>query len=139
MNCVHYRPACYSCKYSSVYKPADITLGDYYVSPTLLENCGFKADDRKLYSCVLTHSGKGEKALLKAKSLVLKEIAYERAALDHPQLQFPSSINRAGLKLNHLYNKGGFQSVQKYVDRRNCLADIAKRTAGTALNRGKAK
>lgn len=139
MNCVHYRPACYSCKYSSVYKPADITLGDYYASPTLLENCGFKADDRKLYSCVLTHSGKGEKALLKAKSLVLKEIAYERAALDHPQLQFPSSINRAGLKLNHLYNKGGFQSVQKYVDRRNCLADIAKRTAGTALNRGKAK
>lgn len=137
MNCVCYRPACYSCKYSNVYKPADITLGDYYASPTLLESCGFEVDARALYSCVLTHSEKGERTLLKAKSLALKEVAYERAALDHPQLQSPSLIDGTGLKLKSLYDEGGFQSVQKYIDRRNSLTNIAKKAVGIMLGREK--
>ena len=124
-----YRESCYSCHYANAKKPADITLGDYYLNSSGSDELGMnKYDPSRYYSCIITHSEKGYDLLKQCGSdLEVYEIPVEKAIKEHEQLRTPSSHTAMGDKLYSCYQKNGFASVQRYIDRKNYVIDIAKK------------
>ena len=118
-----YRPACYNCPYTSPQKPADITLGDYCwkESPTSLRlTPALQQADR--LSTVITHGRRGEQALDALKEeLTLQTADLHALTADHEQLRRPSLPSRWGETLLANYREGGFESLQRTVNRLNAL------------------
>jgi len=61
------RPSCYACKFKSLYRQGDITLGDFWG----IENILPELDDNKGVSLVLVNSNNGKDMLKKIKSEIL--------------------------------------------------------------------
>lgn len=127
MSCAGYRESCYACQFASADKPADITLGDYY----LPEN-GSKAEPTSdthsvpLYSCVIVHSAVGQE-LANASDLSLREVPLEKVVADHEQLRTPAAASEAGRHMLAMYREHGFVRLQAYIDRKNRLVDLTKK------------
>ncbi len=109
-----YRESCYQCKYASLSKPGDITLGDFRPLSKEIELYGLKPSEH--YSSVFVHNAKGN-ALLTAisKDIWSYEIPIKEMLKHHLNLQHPSMITESGRKYYDLYKKGGFQRLHNYV------------------------
>lgn len=127
MGMAGYRYSCYKCKFANINKPADITLGDYYLSEN---NCSFfdisTLDKNDYYSCVICHTNKGS-LILSDSDVELYEIPIEQAIIDHSHLQYASIPTRKGERLLNIYEKKGFAGLQKHIDRENKLIDCVKK------------
>lgn len=83
LNNLYLRPACYECRFKSVYHVSDITVGDCWKA----EKITGKADDDKGISLVMIHSANGRK--------VLQEIADRLIITGRPEIELVKRTNEA--------------------------------------------
>ncbi|NBL00391.1 MAG: hypothetical protein EOM50_20795, partial [Erysipelotrichia bacterium] len=126
MSMTGYRESCYDCKYSSIKKPSDITLGDYYIGESKSKYIkGLHFSNDTFYSCVITHSIKGEEILRKI-DCQYTEIPTEDAIEDHEHLKHSSLPTNTGITMLKIYQRGGFKKLQDYLRLRNGIVDIVR-------------
>ncbi len=111
-----YRPSCYNCKYASINKPSDITLGDFYSKNTH----GF--DPKQHLSFIMVNTAKGKELLNSLKDIELARIDEKEAIETHEQLKLPSKTTDIGLKMLSIYSKEGYKGLQKYIAIRNSIS-----------------
>lgn len=116
-----YRPSCYNCPYATVDKPADITLGDFYLNESKSdESIGRELKKAEMLSTLIIHSQKGMEMINTIRQrLVLRSVNVFDMQAQHGQLNNPSIPTRLGESLLALYGAEGFKGVQKAINRRN--------------------
>lgn len=125
-----YREACYHCKYASLDKPADITIGDYFEIaddyPELIY--GDNAIDLEYgISCIITHTKKGQNLVKAAKDyLLLKEVDPLVVQASHGNLYRPSSYSKERQWLLPLYKKFGYWVIEYYYHTRDIVLTPAR-------------
>ena len=99
------RPSCYECQFTNLYRPSDITLGDFWG----IEKCMPEWDDQTGTSMVLVNSHKGEQLLEKKgeKIVVRKSEVYGR----QPQLELPVKKPAGREEFWALYRKYGYRYI----------------------------
>lgn len=118
-----YRSSCYQCKYSSLIKSSDITLGDFLPRASEISKYGLNA--RVHYSSVFVHTNKGRELLESISESIWKfELPIEEMLSHHLNMQHPSVISEEGKKYLSIYDKGGFNKLHSYVVYENCRNDI---------------
>ena len=89
LRCETYRESCYQCPYSSMNRPGDITIGDFWG----VENYYPDIDKTKGVSCVIVNTAKGRcffdlvKEQFYLRSTPLENIQSQNANLNHPSLR----------------------------------------------------
>ncbi|MGM9979716.1 MAG: Coenzyme F420 hydrogenase/dehydrogenase, beta subunit C-terminal domain [Clostridium sp.] len=99
------RPSCHNCKFKSLNRPSDITLGDCWD----IENYMPNMDDDKGTSVVLTHSEKGREMLLN----LTEKINLKEAEVD--KVLPPTADSRKSVK-SHCNRKKFFKYLNKDTD-----------------------
>ena len=118
-----YRTSCYQCKYSSLVKSSDITLGDFIPRAHEISRYGINASIH--YSSVFVHTYKGKELLDSISDNIWKlEFPIEEMLSHHLNMQHPSIITDEGKKYLNFYEKGGFKRLHSYVVYENCRNDI---------------
>lgn len=125
-----YRESCYKCKFATVNKPADITIGDYFEAkrdfPMLFKDGAYLSDINYL-SSVLIHTERGKRLIdLYGDELFLHEIDWLKIAESHEQLCHPSRHSAFRQQLIALYKAGGFGRIEQYYEHRKILSKIKK-------------
>ncbi len=113
-----YRDCCYQCQYSSVHKPSDITLGDYFEVnqdyPELFKQ-GEILEKVGNPSSVIIHTAQGVKLIDECREHIrVHEVDVDRVQLSHRQLCIPSVYTHQRERLFKLYKEGGFKAIQQY-------------------------
>ena len=110
-----YKDSCYQCKYTSLHKPGDITLGDAYCySPELFSK-------KDCVSTILVNTKQGKEMLDAINDLTFKKADKDEVVKHHYQLSKPSYVTDVGKKLFEIYLAGGFKSLERYIKIRNIL------------------
>lgn len=127
-----YRENCYNCNYASIYKPADITVGDYFECekdyPQLFEEGEILTDVNGI-SCLICHNKKGEELLsIYGNDLNLIPADMGKIQSSHNNLCFPSQYTDMREKIMGLYKKGGFKKVHRYNRYIDCMYFIPRLT-----------
>lgn len=118
-----YRESCYSCKYASLNKPADMTLGDF--RPASEEYLEYNLQKNITYSSIIVHTSKGIVLLGSAKNCVqLVPITIDMMVKHHGNLQRPSTITDEGKQLKELYNQKGIEGLQRDINRNYWLSQM---------------
>ena len=120
-----YRESCYNCRYASLQKPGDITLGDF--RPSASERTIYNLKQNEYYSSVFVHSERG-KVLLNAVSseTMIYEIPMDEMLKHHLNMQTSSAITQEGVKFLDIYTKGGFKKLQKHIYYNNLRVKVKK-------------
>lgn len=116
LGCIGYRKICYECKFASIYKPSDITLGDYYE---------IKEDYPELYvknnlsiekgiSSVIVHTSKGRKIFEESKEIIKYKVDSNKIVNSHKQLKEPSRSKRGSILILLLYRGFGWKGVKVF-------------------------
>lgn len=109
-----YRENCYQCKYTSVHRPADLTLGDYWgiekEHPELLD----QLDERKGISLIIANSKKGQSYLNNLSKLDKYESTVEKVARGNAQLNHPTEKGNRDDLINTYINKGWQGLEERY-------------------------
>ena len=114
-----YRSSCYNCPFASINKPADITVGDYYLSKEETDLQKVFANN-ELLSTLIVHTDRGQRFIDELSgSMITTPITLEKFINRHEQLQYPSQATTDGNVLLSIYNEKGFKGVQKAVKKRN--------------------
>lgn len=119
-----YRDACYECRYASINKPADITIGDYFELKDDYPELYAKLSDRSVWdiNSVIVQSFQGEKLLqLAKKSIVTFPVDIRRVQASHKQLCKPSHYTLEREKVMEIYRKKGFAGIDSYYRNRDGL------------------
>ena len=114
-NAYIYRDSCYSCKYASKNRPADLTIGDFWgierVHPELLKKREW--DEKKGISLIVANTEKGKDLIADVSDkFVLEKSTFENVALYNHQLREPSSKKLDNVIMD-LYEKEGWESVDE--------------------------
>ena len=115
-----YRSSCYECKYASLHKPSDLTLGDFRPNDEEMIEYGFNKSE--VYSSIIVHSRKGANLIEDVASVVkLWHVDMSMMLMQHLNLQNPSTITDEGKKLYAIYENGGFRRLQRYILMKNVV------------------
>lgn len=130
LRCESYRDACYNCKFASINKPADITIGDYFEAqqdyPKLFDKKGVFEKSEGI-SCVIVQNNKGLMCFEKyGKQIEIIEADLKKVQNSHNQLCFPSRHTSFRHIFFEMYNKGGFNKVEKYYRRKKIIYALPK-------------
>ncbi|EPB8190227.1 Coenzyme F420 hydrogenase/dehydrogenase, beta subunit C-terminal domain [Clostridium perfringens] len=115
-----YRENCYLCKYASLHRPADITLGDYWgiekEHPEYIAKSEW--DESKGISVVIANTNKGLE-LLKSlpEYLELRESSFEKASSNNGQLKKPSTPGKREEILSE-YLSNGWNGLEKRFNKK---------------------
>lgn len=128
-----YRDSCYSCRYSSTAKPADITVGDYFEAskdyPNLFREPISIQKRAGGISCILINTEKGSQRLEDIKEkLELYQADVIKIQMSHAQLRHPPHYSIYRKKLFDIYSKGGHEAIRKYFLARDITLFIPKRS-----------
>ena len=112
-----YRENCYYCRFASINKPADITIGDYFEAkedyPELFQQ-GSDLEEVEDISCVIVNTEEGKELLMRCgANLYLKNVAIDKVQASHPQLCKPSMYSSTRLELLHTYKKNGSKGIRR--------------------------
>lgn len=119
-----YRDACYECRYASINKPADITIGDYFELKDDYPELYVKLSERFVWdiNSVIVQSFQGEKLLQLAKnSIVTFPVDIRRVQASHKQLCKPSHYTLERERVMEIYRKKGFAGIDSYYRNRDRL------------------
>lgn len=116
LGCIGYRKICYKCKFASIYKPADITLGDYYEIkedyPELYTKNNLNIE--KGISSVIVHTSKGRKIFEENKEIIRYKIDTNKVINSHKQLKEPSRAKNGSMIILLLYRGFGWKGVRVF-------------------------
>ena len=82
----NYRECCYLCKYSSLKRLSDITIGDFWG----IDKIAIQIDSKKGVSCVITNSSRGEGLLLSLSDVFLEQVDIATISQNQINLNHPS-------------------------------------------------
>lgn len=106
------RPSCYTCRFKSLERPSDITIGDYWG----IENAAPEYDDNKGTSLALINSIKGKKIFEKIKDdLIYKETRIEDSMQPALIAPFSKPDNRDEV-WNSFENDSFKEFIKKYAN-----------------------
>ena len=130
MECENYRDECYYCKYSSINKPSDITLGDYFEAkddyPQLFESSHLKGIND--ISCIIVHTDKGKSLLNNNKdNIYLYQVDVDKVQASHGELCKPHMYTGTRNKMLKGYNNKGYEGIEKYFNNRENLFKKSKK------------
>lgn len=114
LGCIGYRKSCYECKYASIYKPSDITLGDYYEAnedyPELFASG--ELDMKKGISSVIIHTEVGHRLFEEQHNFIrIYPVDLNKVVDSHAQLQSPSKAKKGDFLILMLYKTFGWSGV----------------------------
>lgn len=110
-NC-YLRPSCYKCKFKTLDRESDITLGDFWG----IENIEPQMNDNKGISICMIHTDKGEEIFNKIKdSIVYKEVNIESAIKENICAIESVKLDKKRKKFYKLYNKN--MSIMDAIDK----------------------
>lgn len=123
-----YRNCCYHCEYATLYKPSDVTVGDYFEIrddyPDIYER---ELKGRFSISSVLIHNSKGEELLSRyGKNLKLIPVEAEKIQASHGNLRKPSQYTSLRKTFFKILHQSGFDGVERYFKRRDRLLLLPK-------------
>lgn len=140
------RENCYTCKYASANRPADITLGDYWGignvhSEWLTENGGALNSDTGI-SCVILNTQKGIDFFESVRhNFISYESNFDEAASGNTQLRHPADLPENRQEIMDIYKNSGYskleQRYQKHLDREDAKAKIKKLVPKKLWNKAK--
>lgn len=112
-----YRDNCYSCKYTSVHRPADLTIGDYWgiekEHPELLD----QLDERKGVSLIIANSEKGLRYIKNTNVIDKYDSEVEKVARGNAQLNHPTEKGNRDEMINLYINKGWSELEEVYREK----------------------
>lgn len=109
-----YRSSCYHCLYATPNKPADITLGDYTLTPKESERYQLPIDTT--YSTIIVHNNNGSQLLRSIKDeLILSIVSPKDVIARHGNLNHPSRLTNEGAYYYSCYLTGGYGKLQKLI------------------------
>ena len=119
-----YRENCYKCKYTNEYRPADITIGDYWgvgdIHPAYITDNGGKLEKKLGISTIILNSEHGKDCLYNVEEkLYMYESEFEKVASRNPQLRVPCKYPSVRNKIFSIYRNKGYVAVDKYAVRLN--------------------
>mgnify|MGYP004561540633 CR=1 FL=1 len=117
LGCIGYRKSCYKCKFASVDKPSDITLGDYYEAkddyPELFETG--KLNMSKGISSVIIHSKRGRELFNQCNEDICSySVDVNKIVSSHAQLKKPSKSKKGSILILQLYKMFGWSGVDRF-------------------------
>lgn len=117
LGCIGYRKSCYECKYANIYKPSDITLGDYYEAnedyPELFESG--ELDMQKGISSVIIHTETGHRLFEDQHNIIRTyPVDLYKVVGSHAQLQSPSRSKKGNFIILMLYKAFGWKGVDRF-------------------------
>ena len=122
-----YRDSCYSCRFASIHKPADITAGDFFELASDYPEVSTALGAKNGVSCLLVRSKKGRELLHKAEGrLRAVPISLEAAQFSHMQLCAPPTYSDMRNKLFEIYKKSGMTGLQRWYRARDALFFLQK-------------
>ena len=122
-----YRDSCYSCRFASIHKPADITAGDFFGLASDYPEISTALGAKNGVSCLLVRSKKGRELLHKAEGrLRAVPISVEAAQFSHMQLCAPPTYSGMRKKLFEIYKKSGMMGLQRWYRARDALFFLPK-------------
>ena len=115
------RPHCHNCEFTSIDKPSDLTIADYW---------GLKEEhpdffDEKGVSAVITHTNKAVELIEKLDNIIYIESSIEKVSKKQANLDHPSPIKDDRDEFWNLYYNKGFKAVCKKYANLN-IKDITK-------------
>ncbi len=119
-----YREACYNCKYASINKPADITLGDYFELENDMPELFRKLSEMSVedVNSVIVHTLQGETLMKMAQTLIeIFPADLRKIQASHKQLCKPSQFTLEREKVMKIYERRGFEGVNAFFKRRDCF------------------
>ena len=143
MSADSYRESCYSCKFSSIDKPADITLGDYYEAkddyPELFNGEVESLSMNDGISSVVLHTEKGRELFASASdTLWTYEVDVKKVQNSHNELCKPQTYSKNRKCYFDIYNKRGFKPLERKIVRRIKIKRTVKRIIKKILKRNSA-
>ncbi len=105
------RKVCNKCLYSSISKPGDITMADFWG----IEKISPEFDDSKGCSLVIIQNKKGEELFkaVKQKECTIEKVDIHDAFIEQPNVFSPSKANEKEEEFWHDYDEYGFEYVLK--------------------------
>ncbi len=127
-----YRESCYNCPYSTIDKPSDITLGDYYEAqvdyPELFDGTVAKLDMSKGVSSIIIHSEKGKELFADAMNDIWHyQVDPLRVQASHAELCKPQTYTSNRKKFFEMYKKAGFSKIERHFKRRVAIKSFIKK------------
>jgi len=117
------RPSCHNCKFKSLSRCSDITLGDFWG----IENIAPDMDDNKGTSIVLVHSNKGEELLNKVKHLLkIREVDANQALPSTMDSRKSVKAHKNRDKLFAMLNDNSIDKLVKLVEKPKYVILIKK-------------
>lgn len=118
LNNLIFRTSCYSCKYASINRPADITIGDFWgiekVNSELLKNT--ELNTKKGISLLITNNDKGESYIsYNKKCFYMYDTTVEKVSFGNHNLKKPSSKPTKRSTLSNLYRTNNFDGILESV------------------------
>lgn len=113
-----YRNSCYTCRFSSLNKPSDITIGDYFELEKdypKIHKLFLRENKDKFYSSCIVHTKKGDSILRECSNyFLLHQVEVEKIQKSHSQLKIPTKYSKNREKIINLYNTSGYKAVDRY-------------------------
>ena len=109
-----YRQSCYHCKYASLQKPSDITLGDFIPRDNEIKRYGFVKKQHYSSAIINSECGMGLWNLISSHTIATR-IPMDEMLPHHGNLQAPSAVTERGRKFLSVYKTGGYENLQKCV------------------------
>ena len=123
-----YRDCCYHCKFASLDKPSDVTVGDYFeIKDDYPDIYDRELKGRFSISCVLVRSSKGKELLdMCGNGLKLIPVEAEKVQASHGNLRKPSQYSSLRKSFFNTLRRSGFAGVEGYFRRRDALMVLPK-------------
>lgn len=121
-----YRENCYSCKYASKTRVADITIGDFWGVEVEHPEAVIKWKKEHGISCFLVNTAKGEKLKERyATNIEFIDSSFEKVSRKNPMLLRPCKNNSNRSSVRKLFSTGGYSAVEKWCWKKQGLKRIA--------------
>lgn len=116
------RENCYQCKYASIGRIGDLTIGDFWgihqQHPDYLKENGGIMDERKGVSCILVNTSQGNTLIEKfGRNIQKMDSTFEKVANENGQLKVPSHRGENRDIVLKLYSQEGYQAVERWFVR----------------------
>ena len=121
LKCDIFREGCYNCTYSSINRPGDITICDYWGVQNEEADFYKECCDKNIVgiSGVIINTQKGEEFFGKnTEKLLYKESTVEKLQKGNPNLVHPSPKGKDGDLVKTIYKENGWEGVSRFYNKR---------------------
>lgn len=115
LDAVFFRENCYSCKYASVNRVGDISIGDFWGIAREYPEIASKWNQNNGISCILMNNKQGKMLLEKyGMNIILEQTDLSRVVKHNAILSHPCNDNPDRLVVRKIYRESGYVGIEKW-------------------------